>query len=223
MLWNNFNRKHLCYCSSDWWGRFTGCGQVLAFGRGGKICAWTVVKSRPSVTQGYQTLSSTPTCAQVEVCFPAIEIFVVLLYDRLSVCENKSGPLRTFYWKRLLDWSFASNICCAVAKLIEVYFQAGFCWGQSLVTVPTMPSACDYGWTRKNGQDPWSSLWTTLLLAGKACIQLIKCGQDKWCRGRCSCIKADVIVWMWRSVCKDWKCWVLAALLSKSWNVQEVV
>jgi len=64
---------------------FTECDQVLAFGRRGKISAWTVLKSRPSVTQGYQTLSSTPTCAQVEECFPAIEIFVVLLYDRLSV------------------------------------------------------------------------------------------------------------------------------------------
>jgi len=142
-----------------------------------------------------------------DMCGPSI--------DRLSV------------WKQvriaedfLLDWSFASNICRAVAKLIEVCFQTGFWSGQSLITVPTMPSAGDYGWTRKSEQDPWSSLWTTLLPAGKACI---KCGQDKWCRGRCSCTKADIIVWVWWSVCKDWKCCVLAVLLSKWYNVQEVV
>ena len=25
MLWNNFNRKHLCYCSSDWRGCICHC------------------------------------------------------------------------------------------------------------------------------------------------------------------------------------------------------
>jgi len=97
-----------------------------------------------------------------------------------------------FYWKRSLDWSFASNICRAIAKPIAVCFSSWFLFGQSLDTVPTIPSAGHYGQTRESDQDPWSPLWTTLLPTAKSCMKLIECGQDKWCRGQCKWIKADL-------------------------------
>jgi len=177
---------------------FTGCDQVSAFGRRGKKSAWNILKSLPSVTPVFQTLSSTPTCAQVEECFPEIKRFVVLLYDRSSECENTNRPVENFLLERIARLKLCLQHLPTSAALLQhtlmSALQGGFCWGQSLVAVPTMPSSSDYGWTRKGEQDPWSLLWTTLLPAAKSYMELINCGcsQEKGCRGRCKCIKADL-------------------------------
>jgi len=114
---------------------FTGCDQVSAFGRRGKKSAWNILKSLPSVTPVFQTLSSTPTCAQVEECFPEIKRFVVLLYDRSSECENTNRPVENFLLERIARLKLCLQHLPTSAALLQhtlmSAFQGGFCWGQS--------------------------------------------------------------------------------------------
>jgi len=120
---------------------------------------------------------------------------VVLLYDRSSECENTNQARRELFTRKDRPIEALPPTSAALLQhTLRAAFQAGFCWGQCLVAVPTMPSPSNYGWTRKGEQDPWSPLWTTLLPAAKSCMELIKCGcsQEKGCRGRCKCIKADL-------------------------------
>ena len=107
---------------------FTGCDQVSAFSGRGKKSAWNILKSLPSVTPVFQTLSSTRTCAQVEECFPEIERFVVLLYDRSSECENTNQARRELFTRKDRPIEALPPTPAALLQhTLRSAFQAGFC------------------------------------------------------------------------------------------------
>jgi hypothetical protein len=70
---------------------------------------------------------------------------------------------------------------------IAVY-QAVYCWGQKFITTPTLPSPDEWGWRQVD--KIWEPRWTNLPEATDACRELLRCGCQKACTGRCKCLKA---------------------------------
>ncbi|KXJ14713.1 hypothetical protein AC249_AIPGENE5010 [Exaiptasia diaphana] len=66
-------------------------------------------------------------------------------------------------------------------------------WKESLEHKPTSPQLLrppDWGWNFDNWM--WKPFWTTQPEVLKSCQELISCGCQKGCRGRCSCTKNDL-------------------------------
>ena len=68
-------------------------------------------------------------------------------------------------------------------------YQAGHCWGQTLLVRPHLPSPSEWGWVLET--DGWQPFWTNLPEVTASCRQLVKCGCSKGCRGNCSCKKSN--------------------------------
>ena len=75
--------------------------------------------------------------------------------------------------------------------ILRTVLQSGHVWWQNLEKDPYLPSPAKWGWQRKD-TSPWMPIWTTLEPAQDACKELIKCGCEQGCRGRCSCRKANL-------------------------------
>ena len=82
----------------------------------------------------------------------------------------------------------------------EQYFRELILRGQTLLCQPTLPSPADWGWQRQ--ARGWSPDWTTLKQAKDTCYELIRCGCKTACRGRCKCMKANLVC---TSLCKMWR------------------
>ena len=67
---------------------FTGCDQTSGFLGRGKSAAWTTWMSYGEATTAFMALSKMPTMQDVLNAMPVLERFVVLLYDRTSVCQG---------------------------------------------------------------------------------------------------------------------------------------
>ena len=76
-----------------------------------------------------------------------------------------------------------------VQHIMRAAYQAGHCWGQTMVPPPELPSPSQWGWNESTDGN-WEVNWTTLPEATHACRELIRCGCKKGCRGRCKCQKA---------------------------------
>ena len=68
-------------------------------------------------------------------------------------------------------------------------YQAGYCWSQSCIATPEMPSPSVWGWTKKH-TGKWDDFWTDLPDATEACRELLRCVCKKGCCGQCKCLKA---------------------------------
>jgi len=110
----------------------------LSIGRRGKKYAWNVLKSRPSVTQGFHLQVQHQNVPKLKF-FPSIEIFVVLLYDWLSECvKTNQARWEHFTEKDRSIGALPPTSAALLQNWSKSDYQAGFCWGRSLVTVPTM-------------------------------------------------------------------------------------
>ena len=70
------------------------------------------------------------------------------------------------------------------ALLQHIYrsiYQAGYIWGQALVSQQQLPSPSNWGW--EETEHAWVLKWTTLSEASKACYELLHCGCKKSCQG----------------------------------------
>jgi len=179
---------------------FTGCDQHgFSIGRRGKISAWTVLN------HGRQWLKVTKLWVQQQHVPKLKKVFLQKRYlwsfYRQIECV-KTGQDRWGLLTRLKHCLQHLPRCCKTYwGLLSSWFLLG-----SIPYYSTNHALCRWLWMdKKKWTRPVVIAVDDLLPAGKACIKLIKCEQDKWCRGRCSCIKADIIVCMWWSVCKDWK------------------
>ena len=73
--------------------------------------------------------------------------------------------------------------------LKHVTYQAGI-WTTSELTEQNRPSPESSGWKRDNStHGTWVPVWTTLPIASKACMELIKygCKSNGSCSARCGC------------------------------------
>ena len=85
-------------------------------------------------------------------------------------------------------------------------FPSGCQYQASIWTTSELPqqnrlSPASWGWSLDEAANTWSPLWTTLPVASKACLELIKCSckSSKGCGVRCGCKKAN---WNCIELCK---------------------
>ena len=173
---------------------FIGCDQTSAFLGRGKSTSWSTWMLYGEVTAVFSSLSQRPTMQDVLDAMPVLERFLVLMYDRTRQCQRVNDARKVIFSQkgRTLE-----NIPPSADALLQhtkrVAYQAGHCWGQSLVSIPELPSPGEWGWPRSES-DTWQPRWTTLPEASKVCQELVKCGckVEKGCRGRCKCAKAGM-------------------------------
>ena len=145
------------------------------------------------VTDSFLHLSNTPSAIEENV-FAEIEQFVVILYSRTCPASTVNGARRYLFAKRKRS---QVNIPPSQASLLQhikrAAFQAGHLWSPSLNAAPVYPSPSDWGWQRdEDGR--WTSYWTKLPDASKACIEFTRCGCNpkKGCRRMCKCLRASL-------------------------------
>uniref|UniRef100_UPI00358E0809 uncharacterized protein n=1 Tax=Myxine glutinosa TaxID=7769 RepID=UPI00358E0809 len=165
----------------------TGCDTVSSFAGRGKKTAWAVWETFPEVTNAFLDLASAPSEIS-EDTLATLERYVVLLYDRTCTCSEVNLARKKLFAKKSRSIEAIPPTQAALVQHVKrATYQGGHCWGQSLVP-HYLPSPCDWGWVDNDGQfDP---LWTTLPEAAKSCYELICCGCENGCSGRCKCKKA---------------------------------
>uniref|UniRef100_UPI00358F05C7 uncharacterized protein n=1 Tax=Myxine glutinosa TaxID=7769 RepID=UPI00358F05C7 len=166
----------------------TGCDTVSSFAGRGKKTAWAVWETFPEVTNAFLDLASAPSEIS-EDTLATLERYVVLLYDRTCTCSEVNLARKKLFAKKSRSIEAIPPTQAALVQHVKrATYQGGHCWGQSLVPHCYLPSPCDWGWVDNDGQfDP---LWTTLPEAAKSCYELICCGCENGCSGRCKCKKA---------------------------------
>ena len=81
------------------WYSFTGCDTTSSFAGKGKKTAWETWRSYPEVTEVFARLSNAP--ATIAECdFAVLERFVVLMYDRSSLCATVNAARRQIFTKK---------------------------------------------------------------------------------------------------------------------------
>ena len=76
---------------------FTGCDQTSGFSGRGKSTAWTTWTSYGEATTAFMALSKMPTMQDVLNAMPVLERFVVLLYDRTSLCQGVNDARKVLF------------------------------------------------------------------------------------------------------------------------------
>ena len=145
-------------------------------------------------TTAFMALSKMPTVQDVLNAMPVLERFVVLLYDRTSLCQGVNDAMKVlFAQKRRALENIPPTADALLQHTARVAYQAGHCWGQCIVSKPKLPSPSEWEWA-KSESDAWRPRWTTLPEALKVCQELVKCGckAEIGCKGRCKCLKAGM-------------------------------
>ena len=170
----------------------TGCDTVSYFARRGKIQAWDLWHAFNEITATFSLLASgTTTSIPLEVV-SVIERFVVLLYNRTSAQVKVNAARQELFAKgnRSIE-NIPPTQAALVQHLRRAVYQGGLILGNCLVPKPTLPSPSKWGWQKKN--ETWTLVWTELAQAQETCYELIHCGCKKGCRGRCKCVKANLV------------------------------
>ena len=146
--------------------------------------------SAKNIAANLETLTRAPTEESLTRLMPLLELFVVLMYDRGSnihgVNEARKQP---FTRKSRATDNIPPTSAALYQHVKRVAYQAGFCWGQTLVASPF-----DWGW-KKGLKDEWEPVWSVLSQASQTCQELLRCScsEEKGCRGRCKCVKAEML------------------------------
>ena len=127
---------------------------------------------------------------RVDNVMPLLERFVMLMYE-LKVDEARK---ELFTQKGRTTDAIPPTFAALVQHTKRVAYQAGHCWGQSLVPAPALPCPSEYGWVRAPTQ-VWEPLWTTLPEASKSCWKLLRfgCNIEKRCRENCKYVAANMV------------------------------
>ena len=168
----------------------TGSDTTSAFAVRGKKTAWDVWGVYPEITATFSLLSSS-TCHINEEMIVNIERFVVLLYSRSSDSNRVNEARRELFVRgtRSLE-NIPPTHTALIQHIKRAVYQAGYVWGQSLLTQQELPSPGNWGWEECEGE--WIPKWTDLPEACVACHELIRCGCKKSCHGRCKCYTSNL-------------------------------
>ena len=123
---------------------FTGYDQMPSFAHYGKKTAWEALGAFNEVTAAFQALSNAPTVDVVDEVMPILERYVTIMYDRTSTCMKVNGARRDLFTRAAFPPT--SDALCQHAK--RSTYQAGHCWGNSLVPSPPFPCPSEWGWVK---------------------------------------------------------------------------
>jgi len=127
-----------------------------------------------------------------EESLAVLERFVVLLYDRTSSRLKVNEARQELFCKKSREFDSIPPTKAALEQHIrQEVLQGAHTWGQTLLCQPALPSPADWGWQRQARR--WSPYWTTLKQAKNTCNELIHCGCKTACRGRCKCMKVNLV------------------------------
>lgn len=127
-----------------------------------------------------------------ETLVATLERFVVLMYQRTSELSKVDMARQKMFPKHSKALENIPPTAAALRQhILRAAYQCGYIWGQSLVKEPPLSSPSNWGWQREDGK-PWRPVWTTLPQAQDSCYELIRCGCKQGCRGRCTCLKANL-------------------------------
>ncbi|KAK3910268.1 Chromosome-associated kinesin KIF4 [Frankliniella fusca] len=182
---------------------FTGCDTVSAFvGKGKKSC-WSNWAATPLTTAAFLEISS-PVSSLSAASLHLFALFSVRLYKgdvTMSLEENR----KLLFPKRKGN---AANLPPTMDSLkqhiFRAVFQAGFIWGQALLTLPTMPSPSKWGWHMEEGK--WAPTWTTQPPIWEECPEMRGCSCKTACGYQCGCRKAKLTCFPLCQNCQGMAC-----------------
>ena len=159
-----------------------------------KKTAWEASGAFNEVPAAFQALSNALTVDVVDEVMPILERYVTIMYDRTSTCMKVNDARRDLFTRKGRDIEAIPPTSDALRQHAKSStYQAGHCWGNSLVPSPPFPCPSEWGWV-KVSNDMWAPLWMTIPQASQSCQELLKCGckSEKDCAGRCKCVKAEL-------------------------------
>ena len=153
-----------------------------------KKTAWDVWNAFHDVTPAFVTLSTVPVTIDDDT-FQRLQRFVVLLYDRTSSETDVNIARKVLFSKKSRQMNTIPPTKGALREHCKrAAYQAGYVWGQSLLSTPELPSPDEWGWTKREGL--WAPFWTSMPEAAQGVQAIMKCGCKKGCTARCKCVKA---------------------------------
>ena len=169
----------------------TGSDTVSFFRNRGKKSAWDVWNVFPELTPVLCALKASLEII-TEESLAVLERFVVLLYDRTTSLLKVNEARQELFCRKSREFDSIPPTEAALEQHIRrAVLQVAHTWGQTLLCQPALPSPADWGWQRQARR--WSPYWTTLKQAKDTCYELIHCGCKTACRGRCKCVKANLV------------------------------
>ena len=154
---------------------FTGCDQTSSFAHYGKKTAWAAWSAFDDVTAAFQALSNAPTGDVVDEVMPILERYVTIMYDRNSIWMKVNDARRDLFTRIGRDIEAIPPTSDALRQHVKrPRYQAGHCWGNSLVPSPPFPCPSEWGLV-KVATDTWAPLWMTFPQASQSCQELLKC------------------------------------------------
>ena len=172
---------------------FTVCDTTSGFFGKGKKLAWQAWKCYPDVTTVFTHMALNHTDSQY---FRLLGRYTVVLYDKTSELDN----VDTARMELFCHGNKSMEIQGALLQHSKrAAYQAGI-WCTSELSNQERPSPEGWGWSWDDKIRSWTPVWTTILIARKACAELIKCGckSKNGCGARCGCRKAN---WMCTELC----------------------
>ena len=160
----------------------------------GKKTAWEAWGAFNKVTAAFQALSNAPTVDVVDEVMPILERYVTIMYDRTSTCMKVNDARRDLFTRKGRDIKAIPPTPDALRQHVKrSTYQAGHCWGNSLVPSPPFPCPSEWGWV-KVANDMCAPLWMTIPQVSQSCQELLKCGckSERGCAGQCKCVKAEL-------------------------------
>ena len=170
----------------------TGCDTVSGFTGHGKRKAWATWKAFPELTTALIEVQRDPEDI-AEDALMVVERFVVLLYDRTNTCSNVDAVRRKLFIHGRSVEAIPPTSAALLQHLRRAIFQAGYVWHQMLSPMMNLPDPADWGWQTEDDPGQWcyTPRWTTLPEAS-ALQELVSCGCQKGCKGRCKCKHAGL-------------------------------
>jgi len=165
----------------------TDCDTVSSFVGHGKRTAWSTWNPLPQLTDALLQLSCMPSDIPVEAML-VIERFIILLYDRTSVCSDINKARQKLFVKRTNVKAIPPTKAALEQHVKRAVYQGGYVWGQLLIASPVLPSPTSWGWI-KSDDGSFEPYWNILPEASEACYELVLCKCKKGCIRNCRCKK----------------------------------
>ena len=117
---------------------------------------------------------------------PIIERYVAIMYDSTSTCAKVNEARKDLFTRkgREID-AIPPTADSLLQHTKRSMYQAGHCWGKSLVPSYQSPCPSKWRWVKDTGQT-WEPLLMTIPHASQSYQELLKCGckSEKGCSGR---------------------------------------